>query len=519
MALAHLFYDTALDPALAPVGADVRRQNVRRENVRCLPARMATEIILAADTAAAAIALALARANGTGVLLVILSTALLAAQGHYRPRIELSLYRQAPAAVGTVCTASVVAGLTGSLDAARVARLAMVYGVALVAMRLFAYAWIRGLRRRRRLAEATLVLGAGALGSQVGWTLSEHPEYGLDVVGYLDGFEDGSLPAPVLGRIDQLDRVLTASGVQRVIIAFGATRDLDLVPVVRACDRRRVELHVVPRLFELGVPTQGPDTDCVWGVPLQNLRRSYFQRRAHLIKRAFDVALALPTLLLLSPVMLVLALATKLSDGGPILFHQTRIGQDGRPIEILKFRTMRKLPDSDMRWTAERQALTRLGGLMRRTSLDELPQLLNVLRGDMSLVGPRPERPFFVSRFEDEVPRYSDRHRVPVGMTGWAQVHGLRGDTSIDDRARFDNQYIEHWSLWRDIAILFLTIHSVLRDAASRSIGGGSGPRARSVRTMSSPGASIGACPQMPAVKTTTAWTRPAGRRRRFLHQ
>jgi lipopolysaccharide/colanic/teichoic acid biosynthesis glycosyltransferase len=151
------------------------------------------------------------------------------------------------------------------------------------------------------------------------------------------------------------------------------------------------------------------------------------------------------------------------SSPGPVFFRQSRIGKDERQFELLKFRTMRVNDDSDTTWSvADDARVTQIGRFLRRTYLDELPQLLNVLRGEMSLVGPRPERPHFAQRFAQEVPRYDDRHRVPGGITGWAQVHGLRGDTPIPDRARFDNHYIENWSLWRDVVILARTIASVL---------------------------------------------------------
>jgi lipopolysaccharide/colanic/teichoic acid biosynthesis glycosyltransferase len=146
-----------------------------------------------------------------------------------------------------------------------------------------------------------------------------------------------------------------------------------------------------------------------------------------------------------------------------VFFRQLRIGEDGRPFQLLKFRTMQVNSDSDTTWSVVGDArVTRVGRLLRRTYLDELPQLLNVLRGEMSLVGPRPERPHFASRFAREVPRYHERHRVHGGITGWAQVHGLRGDTPIADRARFDNHYIEHWSLWRDVVIVVRTLANVL---------------------------------------------------------
>jgi lipopolysaccharide/colanic/teichoic acid biosynthesis glycosyltransferase len=168
--------------------------------------------------------------------------------------------------------------------------------------------------------------------------------------------------------------------------------------------------------------------------------------------------------LLAAPLLAAAALAVAVSSKGPILFRQRRIGQHGRPFDLLKLRSMTINNDSDTTWNVALDVrVTRVGRILRRTSLDELPQLINVLKGDMSLVGPRPERPFYVLQFEETIPRYRDRHRAPVGLTGWAQIHGLRGDSSIDDRVRFDNNYIEHWSIWRDLSILARTLSAMLR--------------------------------------------------------
>jgi lipopolysaccharide/colanic/teichoic acid biosynthesis glycosyltransferase len=160
-----------------------------------------------------------------------------------------------------------------------------------------------------------------------------------------------------------------------------------------------------------------------------------------------------------APVLLAAAVAVRRSSPGPVLFRQLRVGRNGALFKLLKFRTMAVNDDADTTWSVDGdERVTRAGRFLRRTFLDELPQILNVLRGEMSLVGPRPERPYFARRFAGNVPRYEDRHRVPAGMTGWAQVHGLRGDTPIPDRVRFDNYYIEHWSLWLDIVVLARTV-------------------------------------------------------------
>ncbi|MFJ1750039.1 sugar transferase [Streptomyces sp. NPDC088116] len=187
-------------------------------------------------------------------------------------------------------------------------------------------------------------------------------------------------------------------------------------------------------------------------------------------KRLLDVLIAGPILLAVSPVLLSCALAVRLCDGPGVLFRQERVGQNGRYFTLLKFRTLRPADDheSATRWNiADDLRMSPVGNFLRRTSLDELPQLWNVLRGDMSLVGPRPERPFFVANFSKTHPGYAARHRMPVGITGLAQVHGLRGDTSIEERSRFDNHYIDHWSLWHDVCILLRTAVSLVRPAGS----------------------------------------------------
>jgi lipopolysaccharide/colanic/teichoic acid biosynthesis glycosyltransferase len=215
------------------------------------------------------------------------------------------------------------------------------------------------------------------------------------------------------------------------------------------------------------------------------------------------MAVAALGLLLLSPLYALLAVAVKLSSSGPVHFRQQRVGQRGETVEILKFRSMRVHTDSDTEWTIAEGAVTKVGRIMRVLGLDEIPQLWNILRGQMSLVGPRPERPFFVEQFKAEIPHYDDRHRVPVGLTGLAQVHGLRGDTSIEERARFDNHYIENWSLWRDLTILMQTLFAVVRNVGST---GSKTPVATTVSAGSTVGV-VSAGPTVDAVSQTSAGT------------
>jgi exopolysaccharide biosynthesis polyprenyl glycosylphosphotransferase len=251
------------------------------------------------------------------------------------------------------------------------------------------------------------------------------------------------------------------------VVAFGRAREADMVDVLRACEDASVDIHILPRFFELGSAVHAKDTDDVWGFPLVRLRRPVRRTISRLAKRALDIAVAGTGLIVLSPLYALLALAVKLSSPGPVHFRQQRVGQRGETVEILKFRSMRVHSDSDTEWTIAEETITKVGHVLRVLGLDEIPQLWNILRGQMSLVGPRPERPFFVEQFKAEIPHYDDRHRVPVGLTGLAQVHGLRGDTSIEERARFDNHYIENWSLWRDLTILMQTLFAVVRNVGS----------------------------------------------------
>lgn len=335
----------------------------------------------------------------------------------------------------------------------------------ILAARALAYTLVRWARANGLVFEPTLIVGTGKLGVRLAKTLQKHSEYGLFPIGFLDSSSsEEELPVPLLGGIRDLTEVVLGRNVKRVIIAFGRMRSSDLVPMIRACDRLPVELHVMPRLYELGVAPEGIYTDEIWGIPLIRLRRSALRSAAWRLKRAFDLIVVSITLVLTSPIFVATAIAVKISSPGPVFFKQKRIGQQAQIFSLLKFRTMMMNDESESRWTvADDERVTKLGRFLRRTSLDELPQLINVLRGEMSLVGPRPERPYFVDQFRVAVPHYDDRHRVPAGITGWAQVHGLRGDTSIPDRALFDNFYVENWSLWRDIVILFRTIIQVFR--------------------------------------------------------
>ncbi|TMK34553.1 MAG: sugar transferase [Actinobacteria bacterium] len=337
--------------------------------------------------------------------------------------------------------------------------------IAVIIGRAAAYALGRAAKARGVASERTLIVGEGELAIGLAKTLLDHQEFGLRPVGFLGRVQDGSAILPFLGECTELDHVVHEHSVSRVLVAFGDTNDKDLATVLRASERTPAEIHVVPRFFELSGIPQGAAVDDVCGIPLFHLRRPALRSAARLEKRGFDLVGSTLLLLLTAPLLAIAALAVRVSSPGPILFRQKRVGLNGRIFEIVKFRTMRVNDDSDTAWfSGEDDRVTGVGRILRMTSIDELPQLLNVLRGEMSLVGPRPERPHYTDQFAATVSRYDDRHRVLGGITGWAQIHGRsRGLDAVPERARLDNYYIENWSVWRDLVIIVRTIAVLLR--------------------------------------------------------
>jgi exopolysaccharide biosynthesis polyprenyl glycosylphosphotransferase len=329
-----------------------------------------------------------------------------------------------------------------------------------------AYALGRKAKERGLASERTLIVGDGELAMGLAETFLEHPEYGLRPIGFLGRPLVRHVALPLLGEVRNVERVVGDFEVKRVLVAFGEMRDQELVTILRASERVPAEIHVVPRFFELSGVPQGAPVDDVAGIPLFHLRRPALRPGARVQKRAFDVLVASALFLLSLPVFAVIALAVRLSSEGPVLFRQKRVGLNGNLFEIIKFRTMYVNEESDTAWIAERdhERVTPIGHILRAASLDELPQLINVIRGEMSLVGPRPERPHYTGRFAETVSRYDDRHRVVGGITGWAQINGRsRGLDSVPERARLDNYYIENWSLWGDLVIVARTVAVLFR--------------------------------------------------------
>jgi exopolysaccharide biosynthesis polyprenyl glycosylphosphotransferase len=448
--------DAAVPPVLSSSSCTVRR----------LPTSMTALFVPLADVLAVLVGAVLADLPRTPTFVwFTLAAFVLLSAGRDRAMLTPRMSSEVGAVAGRLAVASVLVAPLARSDGER-GRLLLAAPAVLVlvlAGRAVAYGATRAARSRHAGLEPAVIVGAGPVGVNVANLLLQRPEHGLLPVGFVDAVADTDLPLPVLGHPRDLRTVVAARGLRRVVLAFGVARESEIVGALRDCADLSVDVHVVPRFFELGT-SEGPSTDELWGFPLVHLRRTAHRGAAWRAKRAFDVVVASTALVLTAPLSLACAVAVRLTSPGPVLFRQKRVGQFGQPIEILKFRTMRMNDDSDTTWsvTHDDDRVTSAGRLLRPTHLDELPQLLNVLRGQMSIVGPRPERPCFCDRFSVEVPGYRDRHRVPVGITGWAQVHGLWGDTSIEDRARFDNRYIEQWSLWRDAVILLRTIPTML---------------------------------------------------------
>jgi exopolysaccharide biosynthesis polyprenyl glycosylphosphotransferase len=334
-------------------------------------------------------------------------------------------------------------------------------------------------RRAGAALRPAVIAGAGEVGSGLALRLLSHREFGLLPIGFLDDdpLERDEQVLPLLGGVADIERVVATHGVDQLIITFSRAPHEDLIALADRARQLGVDVVIVPRLFEK--TAQRPDVVHVGGLALLHMRlidpRGWYFHVKYVADRLFALLLLVACL----PVLLAAAVAIRLSMGRPILFRQVRVGRDGKPFSMMKFRTMGGEPVSDTAvdlppdiapgGNEGSDRTTAVGRLLRRTSIDELPQLLNVLRGEMSLIGPRPERPLFVDRFRESVKGYDRRHRVKAGITGWAQVHGLRGPTSVSERAEWDNYYIDNFSFWLDLKIVALTIVAVIRGALART--------------------------------------------------
>jgi exopolysaccharide biosynthesis polyprenyl glycosylphosphotransferase len=323
-------------------------------------------------------------------------------------------------------------------------------------------------RRRQRglVRHKALIVGAGRTARNVEAALLKNNWLGIQPAGFVDEAESSpSRKVATIGAIDDLPRLVEDHGASFVFVALPLRRFNETKRIFKLLANTLVDVRLVPDVPQLA--SMAVHVDEFEGLPVLMLRANRQGVVAHALKRAMDVGGAIFGLVFLSPLLAAIALAVKLADGGPVLYRQERMGLNGRRFRMLKFRTMRTDAEKATgpvwaRRGDERR--TSLGAFLRRTSLDELPQLWNVLVGEMSLVGPRPERPFFIEKFRQSIPRYMLRHAAKAGITGWAQVNGWRGNTSLRKRVQYDLYYIANWSIWLDIRILALTLLRSLRD-------------------------------------------------------
>ncbi len=323
---------------------------------------------------------------------------------------------------------------------------------------LIAYARSKGYNLRH-----ILIAGAGNLGRELAQRANTYTELGLNVIGFVDDDPhkigktiEGSR---VLGHLDHIPRLIQEKGVQQLFIALPMTAHKRILDILASVDQECVDVKFIPDLMQYMSLRSGVEE--LDGIPIVNLRETPIQGWNSVLKRGFDIVFSILFLILSAPLMALLVILIKLSSPGPILYKQKRMGLDGHVFYMYKFRSMRV--DAEQKsgavWAKKHDTRrTKIGALMRCTSLDELPQFVNVLKGDMSLVGPRPERPPFVQKFRHKVPNYMLRHRVKSGITGWAQINGWRGNTSIEKRIEYDLYYIQNWSVLFDLKILIMTI-------------------------------------------------------------
>ncbi|WP_235570912.1 sugar transferase [Mycobacterium sp. Root265] len=407
----------------------------------------------------------------TIVTMAVLGVLLLTGGGRYAAPLHLSVLDELPTIItrllaAVAAVAAVVLFLHQKaqvqifLETACQAVALVVVGRVLTT-RLCAWGRRRGIAKHR-----TILIGGGPVAAEIIRTLAEHREYGLQVEGFVDDGDDDCPAAEFaakLGRIADLDMAVVTMGADTVLVADGSFDEQELEQAVRTEVCLTAELLVVPRMHHFHTLTGMADH--VGSTPIMRIRNPNLRGPARLIKRMFDIVSSSAALVLLSPLLLVAAAAVRIEGGPGVIFRQIRVGRDGQEFELLKFRSMRPAneAESQTRWNvAADNRIGAVGRVLRCTSIDELPQLWNIFRGDMTVVGPRPERPHFVEQFSTQFDRYAHRHRVQVGLTGFAQVSGLKGDTSIADRCRYDNFYIENWSLWLDIKIIIRTFRAVV---------------------------------------------------------
>jgi Undecaprenyl-phosphate glucose phosphotransferase len=334
----------------------------------------------------------------------------------------------------------------------------LTYGARQIVRRVLERRWRAGIGLKR-----ILIAGAGELGRLVADRILEHRELGYQILGFVDdraaGDHLGYRGLPLLGTLREAADIATREAVDHLYVALPPEQHVQMLGLIEATSRECVDVKVVPDLLQvIALRARLEDLD---GLPVININDVPLQGLNSAVKRALDIVISAAALVPLSIPIGALALLVKLTSRGPVFYRQERMGLDGKSFTIVKFRSMSDGAERETGpvWAREDDPrVTRLGRLLRRSNLDELPQLWNVLRGDMSIVGPRPERPHFVEQFKHRIPQYMLRHKVKAGLTGWAQVNGWRGNTPLEKRIEYDLYYIENWSVRLDLKIMWLTV-------------------------------------------------------------
>ncbi len=338
----------------------------------------------------------------------------------------------------------------------------VVYIVIMSVERWFIRTALRWLRSKGFNLKHILVIGANDIGFEFAKKVKTNPQLGYNIIGFVDSYRKGKVLKDyfVIGKVKEFEKVITNNAIDEVIIAL-QLKDYDQVAeIIFLCEKNGVKAQIIPAYKEF-LPAK-PYIDSLDEIPLINIRYVPLDEPLNaFMKRLFDIVFSLTVIIIMSPLLVGIALCVKFSSSGPIIFKQERVGVNRKPFMMYKFRSMKVQTEHEekSKWTVKDDPRkTKVGAFIRKTSLDELPQFFNVLFGQMSVIGPRPERPYFVEKFKEEIPKYMIKHHVRPGITGWAQVNGWRGDTSIKKRIEFDVFYIENWTLSLDIKIIFKTI-------------------------------------------------------------
>lgn len=408
--------------------------------------------------------------NGIALMTSVLFPMLLSAQAGYRLKRSPSGIDElsrifSVVSIGTVIAMAIASFVSPDFNYSR-AMLSLGWVLAILLIwiaRMTQYGLHSMLHRRGVAPERVLIVGTGDMARAIQQRITRAPWLGYSVIGLVG--DESSPEVHPLGPTVEIGSLVRTMGATEVIIAEPSLTHRDILEVVSRCEKEHVDIKVFPDVFQ--IMTSEAAIGDLDGLPMVSIRDTALRGWNLRIKRLTDILISSAALIVLSPFMLAAAVLIKLtSPSGPVFYLQERVGLDGKPFPLIKFRSMR--PDAESQsgpvWAGKGDPrTTRLGAFLRRWSMDETPQFINVLLGEMSMVGPRPERPVFVEEFSQRVPRYLERHKEKAGLTGWAQVHGLRGQVSIEERTAYDLWYVEHWTVWLDLKIILMTILVILK--------------------------------------------------------